>query len=147
MGRKKVQQLDKSGDIEKKIDMSDVLKLRLVNKVTLSEIAAKYNVSPQAISQRINKFMEKISDPEMIQAYKDNRADILTATEERILQQMLTPSVLEKATFNNLAYGYQQVFNARRLEENKSTANLQGIYAIVQRLDKAERKEEEVIDV
>ena len=144
MGRKKVQQLDKSGDIEKKIDMSDVLKLRLVNKVTLSEIAAKYNVSPQAISQRINKFMEKISDPEMIQAYKDNRADILTATEERILQQMLTPSVLEKATFNNLAYGYQQVFNARRLEENKSTANLQGIYAIVQRLDKDERKEENV---
>lgn len=144
MGRKKVQQLDNSGDIEKKIDMSDVLKLRLVNKVTLSEIAAKYNVSPQAISQRINKFMDKISDPEMIQAYKDNRADILSSVEEKIIEYMLTPSVLEKATFNNLAYGYQQVFNARRLEENKSTANLQGIYAIVQRLDKDERKEENV---
>jgi predicted DNA-binding protein YlxM (UPF0122 family) len=159
MGRpKKVQQLDNPDNpatIDESVDrinLVEALQLRFVNKLTYRQIADKYGVSPQAIEQRISRFKEKFGDSQEMQSYTSNRDGILTVVERELLSRIVDPSKLEKATVNNLAYAFQQIFNARRLEEGKSTANLQGIYDLVLQLDREERKqvqtnESEVIDV
>ena len=159
MGRpskKDVQRLDKNpATIDKdvdKINLVEALQLRFVNKLTYKQIGEKYGVSAQAVEQRISRFKEKFGDSEEIQQYTSNRDGILTVVEREILARIVDPSKLEKATINNLAYAFQQVFNARRLEEGKSTANLHGIYGLVLQLDREERNqskqiESEVIDV
>ena len=154
--RKNVQQLDKNtpaiDDTVDKINLVEALQLRFVNKLTYKQIGEKYGVSAQAVEQRISRFKEKFGDSEEVQQYTSNRDGILTVVEREILSRIVDPSKLEKATINNLAYAFQQVFNARRLEEGKSTANLHGIYGLVLQLDREERNqvkpiESEVIDV
>ena len=154
--RKNVQQLDKNtpaiDDTVDKINLVEALQLRFVNKLTYKQIGEKYGVSAQAVEQRISRFKEKFGDSEEIQQHTSNRDGILTVVEREILSRIVDPSKLEKATINNLAYAFQQVFNARRLEEGKSTANLHGIYGLVLQLDREERNqvkpiESEVIDV
>ena len=154
--RKNVQQLDKNpATIDAKVDkvnLLEALQLRYINKLTYQQIADKYGVTKQAISQRLSGFKEKFGESEEIQLYDTNRGSLLTLAERDLLTNMLDPSKLEKATINNLAYAFQQVFNARRLEEGKSTANLHGIYGLVLQLDREERNqvkpiESEVIDV
>jgi predicted DNA-binding protein YlxM (UPF0122 family) len=158
MARKKVQQLDKSecpANIDLKVDkvnLLEALQLRYINKLTYQQIADKYGVTKQAIEQRLSAFKDKFGDSQEIQLYDTNRGSLLTLAEKDLLTNMLDPSKLSKATINNLAYAFQQVFNARRLEEGKSTANLHGIYGLVLQLDRDERKavkptEDEVIDV
>lgn len=152
--RKNVQQSDKSAAenppaIDLKIDkvnLLEALQLRYVNKLTYQQIADKYGVSKQAIEQRLSAFREKFGDSEELQLYNTNRPSLLTLAEKDLLTKMLDPSKLEKATINNLAYAFQQVFNARRLEEGKSTANLHGIYGLVLQLDRDERKDTKVQD-
>lgn len=147
--RKNVQQSDKppaenSSAVDTtvdKIDVQEALKLRLINKLTYQQIADIYGCTRQAVQQRLNTLLGYFSGPEEIQSYKDTRPDILTAVESNLLQHILSPDKLEKATINNLAYAFQQVFNARRLEEGKTTANLHGIYGLVLQLDRDERKD------
>jgi predicted DNA-binding protein YlxM (UPF0122 family) len=154
--KKNVQQLDKCpaniDDSVDKINLLEALQLRFINKLTYKQIGDKYGVSAQAIEQRISRFKEKFAESEDVQKYTSNRDGILTIVERELLSRIVDPSKLSKATINNLAYAFQQVFNARRLEEGKSTANLHGIYGLVLQLDRDERKavkpqEEEVIDV
>jgi len=154
--KKNVQQLDKNpatvDDTLDKINLVEALQLRFVNRLTYKQIADKYGVTPQAVEQRISRFKEKFGESEEIQQYTSNRDGILTVVEREILSRIVDPSKLEKATINNLAYAFQQIFNARRLEEGKSTANLHGIYGLVLQLDRDERKAipdptSEVIDV
>ncbi len=139
-------------DTVDKINLVEALQLRFVNKLTYKQIGEKYGVSAQAVEQRISRFKEKFADSEEIQQYTSNRDGILTVVEREILSSIIDPSKLQKATINNLAYAFQQIFNARRLEEGKSTANLHGIYGLVLQLDREERNqakpiESEVIDV
>jgi predicted DNA-binding protein YlxM (UPF0122 family) len=160
MGRpkKNVPQSDKSecpANIDLKVDkvnLLEALQLRYINKLTYQQIADKYGVTKQAIEQRLSAFKDKFGDSEEINLYTSNRGSLLTLAEKDLLTNMLDPSKLSKATINNLAYAFQQVFNARRLEQGKSTANLHGIYGLVLQLDREERKavkptEDEVIDV
>ena len=148
MGRKKVQQLDKppaKGNYPaRKIDVAQALKMRLINNLSYAEIGKYFSATPQAVQQALQSFKGILENSADIQAYKDNRPDILTAVEQKMLEQIVDTDKMAKSSLNNVAYAFTQVHNARRLEENKSTANLQGIYAIVQRLDKDERKEENV---
>jgi predicted DNA-binding protein YlxM (UPF0122 family) len=154
--RKNVQQSDKCpATIDPKVDkvnLLEALQLRYINKLTYQQIADKFGVTKQAIEQRLSAFKDKFGESEEIQLYDTNRTGLLTLAEQGLLTRILDPSKLEKATINNLAYAFQQVFNARRLEEGKSTANLHGIYGLVLQLDRDERKavksnEDEVIDV
>lgn len=147
MGRpKKVQRLDNPEHpaIDQKLDkvnLLEALQLRYINKLTYQQIADKFGVTKQAIEQRLSAFKDKFGDSQEIQLYDTNRNSLLTLAEKDLLTTMLDPSKLEKATINNLAYAFQQVFNARRLEEGKSTANLHGIYGLVLQLDRDERKD------
>lgn len=107
-----------------KIDVGKALTLRIKNKLTYQQIAIQFGVSKQAVQQRLSKLFELISDPDADQAYSDNRADVLNAVEREMISQMLDSEKLKKASVNNIAYAFQQITNARRLEQGLSTQNI-----------------------
>ncbi|TKB64003.1 MAG: hypothetical protein E8D47_12195 [Nitrospira sp.] len=108
----------------RKIDLVQAYKLRVVNRLSFAEIAKALGVpksSVHAALQRLHKF---IPDPEVVHAYQEVRPTLLTAVEERLIASLTDEDTIQKASLNNRAYAFQQVFNARRLESGQSTSNL-----------------------
>jgi hypothetical protein len=56
--------------------------------------------------------------------YESARSQLLSAAELRILNHLTDKEALQKTSANGLAYAFKQVFDARRLERNLSTANI-----------------------
>jgi len=65
-----------------------------------------------------------VQSPEIIEQYQNSRANLLTSAELQMVQAMMDPESIAKASLNNRAYAFTQVHNARRLEEGKSTSNV-----------------------
>ena len=108
---------------ETKIDLSQALKFRYINKLSFAEIAKQFNTSKQAIQQRLSRFTSLLLDPDDLQAYKEHKDAILEATECKLIGKIVDEDTIKSASLNNAAYAFQQIFNARRLESGKSTAN------------------------
>lgn len=108
----------------KKFDVQEAIKLRFINKLTFQEIADKFGVSPQAVFKRIRGLIEIINDPQLNQAYADNRAEMLTGAERVLLSAVVDRDKIKSASLNNAAYALRQVHDMRRLEQDLSTANI-----------------------
>ena len=108
----------------KKFDVQEAVKLRFINKLTFQEIADKFGVSPQAVFKRIRGLIEIINDPQLNQAYADNRAELLTGAERVLLSAVVDREKIKSASLNNAAYALRQVHDMRRLEQDLSTANI-----------------------
>ena len=107
------------------------------------EIAKMINCSPQNISRRLSKYiaqLELLTDAEKMKAFVEKKSDILTATECHILDYLNNPKSLAKASINNLAYALQNVSTMNRLEQGKSTQNID-ISALIMRRDELNAKE------
>ena len=113
--------------IEKKTDKSPapivkILEMRM-SGFKVKDIAAHFGVSSSTISQRIRGAF-KVLDGSRIEAYRLNRISILEGIEESLLSELLNPDRMKKATLGNVAYAFNQIHTARRLESGESTANL-----------------------
>ena len=104
----------------KGIDLADVLRYRL-RGYTQADIAAKLNVAPSTISQRLSTF-SALFDLEAIVAYKAMRIQIFSATEAMLISELWDPAKRSKASLNNIAYALDRINNARRLEEGIATS-------------------------
>jgi len=95
------------------IDTLDIAALRFQRKLTLQEIADKYGVSKQAIHTRLAKFAA-LAEPETIERYEAEKPKLLSMVEKVLLKDMLDPVRREKASLNNVAYSFSQVYQANR---------------------------------
>lgn len=109
-------------DKKRKIDVSEALKLRLQKNWTYQEIGDKYNCTKQAVHDALKPFTALIQSPEAIQAYQDNKAQILTSVEMELVKNLLDPAKLKDASLNNTAYSFNTVHAAGRLERNQSSS-------------------------
>ena len=100
------------------------------------EIAKRLGVTKQAISKRLKAALAKI-DGANLQAYRNNKTDILEGLLAELLSELVNPARLQKASLNNLAYAAAQVHTILRLESNQSTANL-SLAATVAAVEKKE---------
>ena len=93
--------------------------------IALKQIARNLGISINTVRQRVRPFQKimRSTNPDMLQAFADNRKDLLNSVELQTLQSLADPEKHKKATLNQTAYTLQQITNARRLEEGKSTAN------------------------
>ena len=107
-----------------KFDVCQALALRLNNALSYEEIGNKLGVTRQAIHQRLQPFIKALEDPESIQAFERNEPRLISAAKLKIYTQMLDDEVLKKASLNNLGYAYDKLNYVKRLEEDKSTANV-----------------------
>jgi len=113
-----------------KFPLSEAIKLRIENRLTFKEIADRYGVSKQAVHSKLRKFIRILGEPDINNAYKEQRKQILSATERVLIESMLDPTKLKNASLNNIAYSFQQIHTARRLEEGHSTQNI-GVHALL----------------
>ena len=116
--------LDKLPAKSCKFDIGQALALRLNNALSYQEIAEKLDVSRQAVHQRLQPFIRALEDPQAIQAFERNEPHLISAAKLRIYTHILDDDTLKKASLNNLAYAYDKLNYVKRLEEDKSTANI-----------------------
>ena len=103
-----------------KIDVSKALKMYMAG-VPQVDIAKVFGVSRQAVSNALKPF--KIKHPEAIQAYEQNKAELLSEKELMALEA-LDEEKLKKASGRDLAIIYGTLFDKNRLERGKSSQNL-----------------------
>ena len=123
---KKLKSNDHPGQLDKLIDknaLTEIFKLRFKNKLTFKEIGKIYNVSPQAIHQRIKSLIKLLNNPELDQAYADNRVDLLNSAERILLSTLIESDKLKDASLNNVAYSLRQIHDMRRINADLSTGN------------------------
>ncbi len=77
-------------------------------------------LSRQAVHRRIGGHL---TDDEKLERYKTRRADLLAATQERILSS-IDDETISKANLQSKALAYGVLFDKERLERNLSTSNL-----------------------
>ena len=106
------------------IDVGRALKLRIEKNLNYQEIADIFGVSAQAIQSRLAYFKPYLSDPATTKAFSEHKTSLLSVVEQELTAQMLDAKVLKKASLNNLAYSLQNIHNINRLEQGKSTENL-----------------------
>ncbi len=118
---------------KKKIDIAEAFRLRVLNKLTLQEIADRFKCHKSSVSKALKRFIAILPDTGEIQAYLDNKSHLLTAVELTLLSELANPEKLKAASLNNLAYSFQNIHNANRLEAGKSTTNAACVISIEHR--------------
>ena len=104
---------------KQKVDKSKALNLRLTNKLSYSKIAELQGVSPQAIHSAIKHLLPT----DAIKSYQENRADILSSYQIKLLQQ-LDEDRLKKMPAGSAVLAACQLYDKERLERGESTANV-----------------------
>lgn len=113
-----------------RIDTMQALKMRFKNKNTYQEIADYFGVSKPAVHEHIQRVIAHIDDPEIVEQYEKNKAEILSSVERQLVAQLLDRDKIEKASLNNVAYAYAQVANQNRLQRGQAT-EIQGYSEII----------------
>ena len=107
-----------------RIDLAECYKLRVLNKLSINELAEYFGVRKQSVSEALQRFAACLPDSPQRDAYEQARPMLLSAVEEQLMASLTDPAKLEKASLNNVAYAFTQVHTARRLEQGQSTSNL-----------------------
>lgn len=103
--------------------MAHALSLRLKGN-NYEAIAVNMGLSESGIKKCMKHFAPIIHEMENVESYREIKSNILSAMEMVLLKEMSNPEKLAKASINNLAYAFQQINNANRLEQGQSTANV-----------------------
>jgi len=115
-----------------RLDVAQVWKLRVVNRLSLAEIARSLGVAKSTVHAALQRLQKLVPDPDLVKAYEEVRPTLLTAVEYRLIGSLMDEETLQKASLNNRAYAFQQVFNARRLELGESTENVSLLSKLVE---------------
>ena len=107
-----------------KIDLSEALEMRFQHGSSLKEIGDRFGVSEQRVSQKLNKFINMLKDPDVVKGYDVHKKHLLSAVEFTLLEKLTDEKKLEQANLGNVAYTFKQISDANRLERGKSTSNI-----------------------
>jgi hypothetical protein len=105
----------------------DVLKayrLRVLNHLSYQEISDQLGAPKSSVYKALAQLVALTHDHERMEQYEEIRPALLSAAEERLIASLVDEETIEKASLNNRAYAFQQLHNARRLEQGKSTGNI-----------------------
>lgn len=116
--------VNNSKSISSRINIAEALKLRLVNRLSFQEIADRYGVCKSAVYQALKRFLSILVEPDELEAFKNHKVDLLSSVEMKLLERLVNDEVMEKASLNNVAYAFKQLFDSGRLEQGKSTGNI-----------------------
>ena len=128
------------------LDLKRILKLRLVNKLTYTDIAGMYGCSPQAVQKACGSLSKLLENPIVLEGYKDNKAELLESAQLSMITNMVDEEKLQKASVNNLAYAAQSLDNMIRLQRGETTSNIgfadysKALEQVIKDRDKLERE-------
>ena len=113
------------------VNLLKAYKLRVQHGLSYQEIADRLDQPKASIHRALVDLCRMIDDPGRLQVYTDARAGLLSVTEERMIASLMDEEAISKASLNNRAYAFTQVFNARRLEAGQSTANTSVLASLI----------------
>lgn len=87
-------------------------------------IARAIPCSPGFVGKTLESFKASFKELENLKEYRTAKRDLLDATELGLLRELNDGEKLAKASINQVAYAFQQVHTAGRLESGQSTANI-----------------------
>ena len=116
------------------IDIRKALRLRLKNHLSYREIAQQLGCSKDVVHTGLKPFMNVLNDTLAIEAFEESEAKLLSGAKMQMFTYMTDNEVLKKASLNNLAYAYKEVDQVKRLEENRSTANI-NVQGVLSKID------------
>ena len=108
-----------------KIDVSEAMGLRVVNKLTFAQIARYFNVSPQAVHKALSGL---VSDQVDTATITQKRADVLAHQHFRAVSA-ITQEKLDCSSARDLAVTSKLLFTQYRLESNLSVSNTASTFA------------------
>jgi predicted DNA-binding protein YlxM (UPF0122 family) len=114
-----------------KIDPVKAYQLRVNHRLSYQDIADHFGVEKSSVIQRLQRFSSLLQNQEDKTAFENIRTQALTTIEEQLMASLSDPDKLAKASLNNVAYAFQQIHTARRLEEEKSTANSSAVLHVL----------------
>lgn len=117
---------------QRKFDHGAALELALQGW-RYSDIATRFKVSESSIKNALAKYQHVLTGLQHgeLESYRKNRTELFTLTERELMGSLIDPDKIAKASLNNVAYAFQQIHTARRLEEGKSTENKSIITAML----------------
>lgn len=116
--------------VEKRVDLSAVLKDRYHHRMTYQQIAEKHGVSKQCIHAKLQNFEEKLGDPEELRGFQDIEADIQAAIKRKYSSHLLTVDPA-KMSAKDAAMVYGIIYDKNRLQTGQSTSNQSVFFHIV----------------
>ena len=134
---------DLENEIDGRIDLPEAFKLRYKHGLSYQQIADRFGVTKQAVHQRLTNISQLLPNREEIETYRQNKAQMLDALEYKVYNEMLDPSKLKDASFNNLAYGFQNISTQNRLEKGHAT-NITNSFEVTASLDQVEARIKEL---
>jgi len=114
--------IDKRTKNGKKLDLGEVIKLRDVSGLSFDKISAITGYAKPYIHRAYTEFKSLLKDSDLTNVFNENRVNILSSIELNMLQDLGDEDKRKKASLNNVAYAFNQIHTARRLEEGKGTA-------------------------
>jgi hypothetical protein len=101
----------------------DLLIERIQTGHSYQKIGKQYNTSHQNIRQKINKFLDTIN-PHIIKLYEEKPNEAIRILEGLFVDEMSNPEKIKKANLVQLSTAFGIIYDKRRLEEGKSTENV-----------------------
>ena len=141
-----MKQLDKRLDrkpngntARRKIDLAEAVKLHFLHGESYVTIGRRYNVCKQAVHIALKPFKQVLQDGQMLQAYNEHYVQILQSGRNLLIHDLLDPVKRREASLNNVAYAFDKVSTHLRLEQGRSTANLD-VHGIARSITKDEAR-------
>ena len=106
------------------IDFKKLFDWRYKHQLPLVNISELSGVPKSTLADWYKPIDQLIKNPESLELYKRNRPSILSSLECELIKDLTDSEKRKKASLNNVAYAFQQIHVARRLEEGLSTGNL-----------------------
>jgi transcriptional regulator with XRE-family HTH domain len=118
----------KESDIGKQLDpripQDKILTLRYQHNLSYAAIGEQLGCSKSYVAKVLKKFEGLMESPETLEHFRRVRPDLLTAAEFKILRNLVNDTKLKEASANNLAYAFQQIHSARRIEEGLGASDV-----------------------
>ena len=87
------------------------------------KIAERYNTTHQNIRQKIQRVIASVN-PEIQNLYLTKPNDAIKAVESLLISELSNPDKIQKANLVQLSTAFGTIYDKRRLEEGKSTDNI-----------------------
>ena len=135
---------DTAYEHDQKLPLEEMIKLRYKHNMSINQIADKMGCHKSTVFRKLEKYLKILPNPEEVESYRQNKTMYLEGLELKVYEEMSNPDKLKDASFNNLAYGFQNISTQNRLEKGLVTSRIESFY-VTASLDDLERRKQELL--
>ena len=135
---------DSLTDQDQPLDLSQIIKLRYKHNMSYQQIADRIGCHKTSVMRKLDKYISMLPSAEEVESYRENKTQMLTALEYKVYEKMCNEETLKAASFNNLAYGFQNICTQNRLEQGLATERLD-IQTVTGTIEELRKKRLEMI--